>query len=111
MVEFAWSLSASLKVKDNVGKWILRQVLYKYVSREMIERPKMGFGVPVGEWIKGPLKEWAEEMLSEKKLVENGIPFAREIRACWKQHLNGQINRRDPLWTVLMWQSWMERNN
>jgi asparagine synthase (glutamine-hydrolysing) len=106
VVEFAWRLPLHLKSRDGVGKWVLRQVLARYVPPKLFERPKMGFGVPVGDWIRGPLREWAEDLLSEQALPSDGLLPARQIRAGWQRHLCDDPGWRDKLWTVLMWQAW-----
>ncbi len=111
VVELAWQLPTNLKAKDGVGKWILRQVLYRYAPKELIERPKMGFGVPVDAWIRGPLRDWAETLLNEKSLVAGGFLDPGPIRHRWKQHLDGHLNWRDSLWLVLMWQAWQQETN
>lgn len=108
VVEFAWQIPQSLKLKDGVGKWILRQVLYKYVPKELMERPKMGFGIPIGDWLRGPLKEWAESLLSEDRLRREGYFHPEIIRSKWAEHLSGRRNWQSQLWTVLMFQAWLE---
>lgn len=108
VVEFAWQIPQSLKLKDGVGKWILRQVLYKYVPKELVERPKMGFGVPIDSWLRGPLREWAEELLDERRLRQEGFFDPKQIRTKWAEHLSGQRNWQYHLWSVLMFQSWLE---
>jgi asparagine synthase (glutamine-hydrolysing) len=110
VVELAWRMPYDLKVRDGRGKWLLRQVLYRHVPRKLIDRPKKGFGVPVDSWIRGPLRNWAEDLLSEEKLQETGFLNPRPIRARWKQHLEGKRNWRDSLWLVLMWQAWAACN-
>lgn len=107
IVEFAMRLPLSMKVRGDQGKWLLRQVLYRHVPRELIDRPKMGFAVPVGEWLRGPLREWAESLLEEKRLKEEGYFAPRLIREKWEQHLSGRNNWSNQLWTVLMFQGWL----
>ncbi len=108
VVEFAWRIPQALKIKDGMGKWILRQVLYKYVPKALVERPKMGFGVPIDSWLRGPLREWAEELLDENRLRQEGFFDPKPIRAKWAEHLSGQRNWQYHLWDVLMFQSWLE---
>jgi asparagine synthase (glutamine-hydrolysing) len=106
--EFAWGLPFDMKIRNGESKWILRQVLYKYVPKELIERPKMGFGVPIGEWLRTLLREWAENLLDEKKLKEQGYFNSKLIRQKWEEHLSGNRNWQYHLWSVLMFQAWHE---
>lgn len=108
VVEFAWSLPLSLKLGKGTGKWVLRQVLYRHVPRELIERPKMGFGVPIKDWLRGPLREWAEELLSVERINREGFLNPEPIRAKWEEHLTGRRNWHYQLWDVLMFQAWLE---
>jgi asparagine synthase (glutamine-hydrolysing) len=106
--EFAWSLPFNYKLRDGQTKWPLRQLLYRHVPKELIERPKMGFGIPIGDWIRGPLRDWADNLLSEDRLRREGYFRAEFIRTKWAEHLSGSRNWQAQLWTVLMFQAWLE---
>ena len=106
VVEFAWAMPQEIKTRNRQGKWPLRQILYKYVPKEMVERPKQGFAVPIGEWLRGPLRDWAEDLLSERRLREDGFFQPAPIRRMWKEHLSGRRNRQYQLWGPLMFQAW-----
>ncbi len=111
IIELAWRIPYSMKVRHGQGKWLLRQVLYRHVPCELIERPKMGFGVPVGDWIRSPLRDWAEDLLDERGMKEQALLNPQPIRERWKQHLSGQHNWRDSLWLVLMFQAWKKQHS
>ena len=108
--EFASKIPLSMKKKNGVGKAVLRDVLYRYVPKELIERPKMGFGVPIGDWLRGPLKDWAEELLDESRLRSEGFFYPKIVRDMWSEHLSGRRNWQSQLWVVLMFQAWLEDN-
>jgi asparagine synthase (glutamine-hydrolysing) len=110
VAEFAWTLPLDMKIRGGQGKWPLRQVLHKYVPRELIERPKMGFGVPIDVWLRGPLREWAENLLDESRLKQEGFFNIRAVREKWNEHLAGNRNWASLIWTVLMFQAWLEEN-
>jgi asparagine synthase (glutamine-hydrolysing) len=109
VVQFAWGLPLGFKVRDGRGKWLLRQVLQRFVPERLVERPKMGFGVPIGVWLRGPLREWAENLLAPARLKADGLLRPEPIRQAWHEHLGGTRNWQYPLWTVLMLQAWRER--
>lgn len=108
IVEFAWRLPLQLKIRNGQGKWLLRQVLYQYVPRRLIERPKTGFGVPIDSWLRGPLRDWAEALLDEKRLRQEGFFNPEHIRLKWHQHFTGKQNCQHPIWNILMFQAWLE---
>ncbi|MEN9539764.1 MAG: hypothetical protein RLZZ126_1999, partial [Pseudomonadota bacterium] len=110
LIEFSWQLPAHQKVRDGQGKWILRQVLYRHVPQALVERPKMGFGVPIDSWLRGPLKEWAADLLAPAKLASQGYFDPEPIQRKWLEHQSGHRNWSAPLWTVLMFQAWLERS-
>lgn len=109
LVEFVWRLPTSMLVRNGETKWLLRQVLYEHVPRPLIDRPKMGFGVPIDHWLRGPLREWAEDLLDERKLREAGFLDPEPIRAAWAEHLSGRAAWHYRLWCVLMFEAWRRR--
>jgi asparagine synthase (glutamine-hydrolysing) len=109
VVEFAWRIPRRTLIRDGIGKWPLRQVLYRHVPRDLVERPKTGFAVPLGEWLRGPLRNWAEDLLSEKRLREGGLFNVAAIREAWREHLSGRDNWKYLIWDVLMFEAWRAR--
>lgn len=107
IAEFALSLPIGQKIRDGVGKWLLRQVLYRHVPASLIERPKMGFGVPIDAWLRGPLREWAEDLLNPSRMAAEGYLNVAPIRLAWQEHQSGRRNRQHFLWNVLMFEAWM----
>lgn len=109
LVEFAWQLPHSMKVRNNQSKWLLRSLLYQYVPSELIERPKMGFGVPIGDWLRGPLRDWAETLLNPSRLDREGYFNSRLVHDKWNDHLSGKRNWQHHLWNILIFQAWLEK--
>lgn len=108
LVEFAWRIPADLKLWQGQGKWLLRQVAYRHIPPEMLERPKMGFSPPVANWLRGPLREWGEDLLAAERLADQGLLEPEMIRECWQAHQAGCRDAALPLWSVLMFQAWYD---
>jgi asparagine synthase (glutamine-hydrolysing) len=106
VIELAWRIPLSLKIRDGKGKWILRKLLDRYVPRSMIERPKMGFGVPLAEWLRGPLSDWADDLLDPHRIQAEGLLNAAAVSLKWEEHRSGTRNWQYLLWDVLMFQAW-----
>ena len=109
VVDFAFRLPPRQKLRDGTGKWLLREVLHRHVPRHLVNRPKMGFGVPVGAWLRGPLRDWAEDLLDPRKLAEGGLVDPAPVRRLWATHLAGTSDLEHPLWVVLMLEAWRRR--
>jgi asparagine synthase (glutamine-hydrolysing) len=99
-----------MKIRDGRGKWLLREMLYRHVPSELIERPKAGFGIPLGDWLRGSLRDWAEGLINEDRLKRDGFFHPESVRVAWEEHLSGRYNRAYHLWDLLMFQSWLERD-
>ena len=106
VVEFAWQLPEHLKMRGGQGKWLLRQVLHKYVPKALVERPKMGFGVPIDAWLRGPLKDWAADLLDPAAMAKAGLLDPQPIQEKWAEHQSGRRNWQHFLWNVLMFEAW-----
>jgi asparagine synthase (glutamine-hydrolysing) len=106
IVEFAWRLSSDVKVRRGQGKWLLRRVLRRYVPEALFDRPKQGFNVPIGDWLRGPLRDWAQDLLDTSRIRRDGILDPLRVQVCWQQHQNGRRDRSRELWAVLMVQAW-----
>lgn len=108
LIEFAWRLPLSMKLRHGKGKWILKKLLSRYVPDHLIERPKMGFGIPIDHWLRGPLRGWAEALLDERRLRDEGFFDVAKIRRKWTEHLTGAGEWQQYVWTVLMFQAWLD---
>jgi len=107
VLEFAWRLPSAMKVRHRQGKWLLKRLLRRYLPAELIERPKMGFGIPVGRWLRGPLREWSETLLSEDRLRTEGYLNPEAVRSRWRRHLSSDLGESDTLWQILAFQAWI----
>jgi asparagine synthase (glutamine-hydrolysing) len=110
VVEFAWSLPLNLKIRNGKGKWILQELLSKYVPSELVDRPKMGFGVPLDNWLRGPLLDWSQNLLDPTKLRNQGYFDAEVVLQKWNEHLSSKRDWQHHLWNILMFQAWLEEN-
>lgn len=110
VVEFSWRLPSNMKVRDGTGKWILRQLLRRYLPQHLIERPKQGFDVPIAGWLRGPLRNWATDLLADMRTESSDVLDTAKIDACWRDHIDGQ-NRSRELWSALMFQAWRSKAN
>ena len=110
IVEFAWKLPLEMKLNSGQGKRVLREMLYKHVPKKLIERPKTGFAIPIAEWLRGQLRDWAEELLDESRIVQDGFFYYEPIQKKWQEHLSGKKDWSSNLWSILMFQVWYEQN-
>jgi asparagine synthase (glutamine-hydrolysing) len=111
VVELAWRLPLHMKIRKGVSKWALRQVLYERVPKELIERPKAGFAIPVGQWLRGPLRDWADALLNPTRIKAEGYLHPEPITKVWHEHLSGHYDHTPKLWSVLMFQAWLEHQS
>ena len=111
IVEYALRIPLEIKIKDGQGKWPIRQVLYKYLPKEITERPKQGFSVPIEDWLRGPLKQWASELLDKNRLIKEGFFDAEMITQIWDEHLSGKRRFQNYLWNILVFQQWLNKNH
>jgi len=111
VVELAWQMPIKYKIQNGQGKWLLREILYRRVPRNLIERPKAGFSLPLDSWLKGPLRDWAETLLESKRLESEGYFQVEKVRKIWNDHLSGKSNNQYNLWVILMFQAWLEKNS
>ncbi len=111
VLELAWRLPLRMKVRNGESKWLLKRVLHRHVPQSLMERPKMGFGVPVNEWVRGPMRAWAEDLLSESRLRADGMLNPRLVRELWSRHVAGLSDEGDSLWQVLMFQAWFREQS
>jgi len=107
VVELAWRLPLDLRIRGREGKWVLRRVLDRYVPGPLVGRPKMGFDPPLGEWLRGPLRDWAEGLLDARRLRDEGFIQPAPVRAAWDEHLSGRRNWDYRLWAILMFEAWL----
>ena len=109
LMELMWQLPLQMKIRNGTTKWLLREILSKYVPPHLFDRPKMGFGVPLDSWLRGPLRAWAESLLNKPLIEQQGFFNYEPILKKWREHLSGKRNWQHPLWTVLMFQSWISQ--
>jgi asparagine synthase (glutamine-hydrolysing) len=109
VAEIAWQIPTNMKIKNGQGKWPLREILYKRVPQELIERPKAGFGIPLDDWLRGPMKTWAEKLIDIDRLSNEGFLNPEIVHEIWNQHIEGKRNWSFRLWSILMFQSWLEQ--
>jgi asparagine synthase (glutamine-hydrolysing) len=108
VARLAWSMPLDQKISSSQGKLVLRRLVDRYVPRALMDRPKQGFQIPIADWLRSDLRDWAEDLLSEERIRRDGVLCPEPIRKAWSEHLSGRYNRDTRLWTVLMFQSWFK---
>ena len=108
VMRLAWSLPINSNIRDGQTKWPLRQILYRHVPRELVDRPKAGFGIPIGDWLRGPLRDWASALLEDPGTPLSDYYDVAAVRSLWAAHMSGQRNNQHRLWPVLMFQAWRQ---
>jgi asparagine synthase (glutamine-hydrolysing) len=108
IVAFSASLPVGMKIREGRGKWLLRQVLYRYVPSHLVDRPKAGFGVSIGAWLRGPLRSWASDLIAPGRLQQQALLRPEPVERAWEEHQSGRRDRSHELWDVLMLQAWLE---
>ncbi len=109
VISDAWKLPLSLKIRSGEGKWLMKKILYQYVPKKLLDRPKAGFALPLGDWLRGPLKYWADTLLDKRLIDEQGFLNSTNIEKIWNQHLSGKYDWTSKLWTILMFQAWLKQ--
>ena len=110
VIQLAWSMKSNLKIRKGQNKWILKKLLDQHIPKNLFERPKVGFGVPIDDWLRGPLKEWADSLLNTSRLEKEGFFDSSQVRKLFDEHISGKRNCHHQLWSILMFQSWLENN-
>jgi asparagine synthase (glutamine-hydrolysing) len=110
VIAFAWSLPETMKLRGSQSKWLLRQLVHRFIPQQLVDRPKAGFAVPIGDWLRGPLRDWAEDLLSPASLMTSGLLDVKPVRRCWDDHLAGRRNGEHALWAVLMFEAWRRKH-
>jgi asparagine synthase (glutamine-hydrolysing) len=111
LVELVWSMPYDFRIRGRNGKWLLRQILHRHVPQHLVDRPKMGFAIPLDKWLRGPLRQWANDLLSTDSLQSQGYLDTKAISSRWQAHLAGRQDSRDSIWIILMWQAWLAKSN
>lgn len=109
VIELAWRIPVNFSINGNQGKTLLKEILYKRIPSNLIERPKSGFGIPIGDWLRGPLRGWVEELISKERLAIEGNFCVNRVHKLWSEHLSGDFDWSSRIWNILMFQAWLEK--